>query len=76
MAEIQAVPMQDATTGAFKPQEDSYLNGSGGPSQALLAAFMSAASALLAAPEDGVDAPADGVAGWRPMVEPRRRGST
>ena len=36
--EITAEPMQDAKTGAFKPQEDSYLNS--GPAPALLAAFL------------------------------------
>jgi predicted NAD/FAD-dependent oxidoreductase len=35
--EITAVPMQDPLTGAFKPQEDSYLNS--GPAPALLSAF-------------------------------------
>jgi hypothetical protein len=48
LAEIQAVPMQDAATGAFKPQEDGYLNGAGGPCHALLAEFKSAAAALVA----------------------------
>lgn len=47
--EIQAVPMQDAATGAFKPQEDAYLNGTGGPCCVLLAEFMSAAARLIAA---------------------------
>jgi hypothetical protein len=46
--EIQAVPMQDAATGAFKPQEDAYLNGTGGPCRVLLAEFMSAAARLVA----------------------------
>lgn len=36
--EIRAEPMQDAKTGAFKPQEDAYLNN--GPAPALLAAFL------------------------------------
>jgi hypothetical protein len=47
LAEIQAVPMQDAATGAFKPQEDGYLNGAGGPCHALLAEFKSAAATLV-----------------------------
>jgi renalase len=36
--EINAEPMQDAKTGAFKPQEDAYLNS--GPAPALLSAFL------------------------------------
>ncbi len=48
LAEIQAVPMQDAATGAFKPQEDGYLNGAGGPCHVLLAEFKSAAATLAA----------------------------
>ena len=37
---------QDAATGAFKPQEDSYLNGAGGPSDALLRTFSAAVAHL------------------------------
>jgi hypothetical protein len=47
LAEIQAEPMRDAATGAFKPQEGGYLNGAGGPSSALLAAFMRHATRLV-----------------------------
>lgn len=42
--EIQSTPMQDAVTGAFKPQEDSYLNTT--PAPALLKAFMDAVTSL------------------------------
>ena len=42
--EITAVPMQDAATGAFRPQEDSYLNS--GPAPALLRAFTDAVAHL------------------------------
>lgn len=48
LAEIQAVPMQHPATGAFKPQEDGYLNGAGGPCHVLLAEFKSAAARLVA----------------------------
>ena len=34
-------------TAAFKPQEEGYLNGAGGPSRALLAAFMRHATRLV-----------------------------
>jgi len=44
-AEISRVTMQDETTGAFKPQEDSYLNAEPGP--ALYRAFLQAVSPLL-----------------------------
>jgi predicted NAD/FAD-dependent oxidoreductase len=42
--ELGAEPMQDAATGAFKPQEDSYLNT--GPAPALLEAFAQAVAHL------------------------------
>jgi len=53
VAEIQAVPMQDVTTGAFRPQEGEYLNGAGGPSQALVAAFKTHAARLVARSGNG-----------------------
>ena len=51
VAEISAVPMQDAKTGAFKPQEDGYLNT--GPAPALLEAFQRHAARLRS--EEGGD---------------------
>ena len=51
VAEISAVPMQDAKTGAFKPQEDGYLNT--GPAPALLEAFQRHAARLQ---REGADA--------------------
>jgi heat shock protein HslJ len=47
LAEIQAEPMQDAATGAFKPQENSYLNGVAGPCNVLLSHFKSAAAEIV-----------------------------
>lgn len=41
-AEISGTQMQDPATGAFRPQEDSYLNGAGGPAEALLDTFLAA----------------------------------
>jgi hypothetical protein len=49
LAEISAVPMQDPVTGAFRPQEDCYLNGAGGPCHVLLAEFTSAIARLVPA---------------------------
>ena len=46
--EIAATPMQDASTGAFKPQENAYLNT--GPAPALLEAFTQAVAPLRPAP--------------------------
>jgi hypothetical protein len=39
--------MRDMATGAFTPQEGGYLDGAGGPSRALLAAFNRHASRLV-----------------------------
>eukprot|EP00873_Tetraselmis_striata_P039359 jgi/Tetstr1/459623/TSEL_000446.t1 len=49
-AEIQGTQMQDPATGAFRPQEDGYLNGAGGPAEALLAAFLEALGRSAAPP--------------------------
>jgi hypothetical protein len=53
VSEIDAEPMQDAASGAFKPQDDDYLNA--GPAPALLRAFAQAAAA---ARGDGAEAAA------------------
>jgi predicted NAD/FAD-dependent oxidoreductase len=41
-SEIQGTEMQDPHTGAFRPQEDAYLNGRDGPAERLVSAFEAA----------------------------------
>ena len=53
--EISDTPMQDASTGAFKPQEDSYLNT--GPAPALLRAFEEAVAPLRQATDAAIPPP-------------------
>ena len=54
--EIKDEPMQDATTGAFKPQDDGYLNN--GPAPALLRAFLTQTAPLRPAAAAGTPTPA------------------
>ena len=42
--ELRTLPMQDPVTGAFRPQEDGYLNA--GPAPALLEAFLAAVAQM------------------------------
>jgi hypothetical protein len=48
--EITALPMQDPVTGAFRPQENAYLNTGTGPAPTLLEAFLRATSRLRSDP--------------------------
>ena len=61
--EISSTPMQDEKTGAFKPQEDAYLNGAGGPAQALVGAFLRAVASLRGGGEGGGDGHGGGASG-------------
>ena len=58
--EISSTPMQDEKTGAFKPQEDAYLNGAGGPAQALVRAFLRAVAPLRGEGKGGGGGQGDG----------------
>eukprot|EP00802_Teleaulax_amphioxeia_P005418 Tamp_05422.p1 GENE.Tamp_05422~~Tamp_05422.p1 ORF type:complete len:477 (+),score=89.84 Tamp_05422:53-1483(+) len=49
VAEIERVPMQDPVTGAFRPQEDEYLQSEDGPAKTLLRAFAAALAPSLEA---------------------------